>query len=198
MAAVRSKEMKAASGQPSRRAVWTAYAAAGWAFLFAALSVYWALGGTAGVETVSPAIVRLARAHDPLVLAALWISALIKGVSGVIALALVQRWGMRLPPWPLLLLAWGAGTLLAVHGALFLAVGVLASSGAISVGTPPAVLRWYTVLWGPWWLLGGLLFLGAAVSYLRRAPDRRRGLVFSGLGALGALVLLVLSGGTIG
>ena len=198
MAAVRSKEILEAPRQPSRLAVWTAYAAAGWAGLFAVLSVYWALGGTAGAETVSPAIVRLARAHDPLTLAALWIAALIKVASAVIALALVQRWGRRIPPALLLLLAWGAGTLLAVHGALYLLVGMLAASGAIHVGTPPAVLRWYTVLWGPWWLLGGLLFLSAGVSYLRRAPDRRRSLAFGALGALGALILLALSGGTIG
>lgn len=48
-----------------RWAVRVAYAACGWAFVFAALSFYWALGGTAGAETVSPAIVQLARAHDP-------------------------------------------------------------------------------------------------------------------------------------
>lgn len=77
-------------------------------------------------------------------------------------------------------------------------VGVLAVSGAISVGTPAIVLYWYTFLWGPYWLLRGLLFLIAAWSYVGRSPNRRLDLAFSALGVFGALVLLVLSGGTIG
>ena len=131
-------------------------------------------------------------------MAALWISALLKVGSGFVALALIRPWGRRIPRPILLLLAWGAGTLLFVHGGLFFGVGILALSGAIRVSTPATVLHWYTFLWGPWWLLGGSLFLGAAWSAVRRSPDWRVSLVFSGLGVVGALVLLVLSGGTIG
>jgi len=157
-----------------------------------------ALGGTVGTQTVSPAIVQLARAHDPWVEAALWLSAFIKVLSGIVVLALIQPWGRRIPRWLLLLLAWGAGTLLFVHGGLFFVVGVLTLSGAIRVGTPLLRLRWYTFLWGPWWLLGGMLFLLAAWIGLRRSPNGRAGLVFSTLGVCAALVLLILSGGTIG
>jgi len=175
-----------------------AYAACAWSFVFAALSCYWALGGTVGSETVSLAIVQLARAHDPWVYAALWLSALLKIISGVVVLALVQPWGSRIPRWLLLMLAWGAGTLLFVHGGLFFVVGVLALSGTIRVGTPLLMLRWYTFLWGPWWLLGSILFLLAAWIGLRRSPNGRAGLVFSTLGVVGAFVLLLLSSGTIG
>ena len=188
----------AAPNNPSRWAVWAAYGACGWAFLFAALSFYWALGGTAGADTVSPEIVQLARAHVPWVIAVLWITAIIKVGSGFVALALIQPWGRIVPRWALLILAWGAGTLLFVHGGLFFAVGVLALSGAIRVSTPETLLHWYTFLWGPWWLIGGTLFLIAAWIYSRRSPHCRASLVFSALGVFGALVLLVLSGGTIG
>src|SRR5215470_12758381 len=188
----------AVPNQLSRWARGGAYAACGWAFLFAALSFYWALGGTAGAETFSPAIVQLTRARVPWFIAVLWIAALLKVFSGFVALALIRPWGSRVPRWILLLLVWGAGTLLFVHGGLFFAVGVLALSGAISYRTPATVLHWYTFLWGPWWLLGGILFLIAAWIYVRRSPHWRASLMFSVLGVLGALVLLVLSGGTIG
>ncbi len=188
----------AAPSKLSRWAVWVTYGACGWSFLFAALSFYWALGGTAGAETVSPEIVQLARAHVPWFIAVLWLTAILKVCSGFVALALIQPWGRRVPSWILLLLAWGAGTLFFVHGGLFFAVGFLALSGAISVRTPETVLRWDTFLWGPWWLIGGILFLLAAWIYARRLPNRRVSLVFSALGVSGALVLLVLSGGTIG
>jgi hypothetical protein len=188
----------AASSNSSRWAVWVAYGACGWAFLFAALSFYWALGGTAGAETISPEIVQLARAHVPWIFAVLWITAIIKVGSGFVALALIQPWGRMVSRWILLILSWGTGTLLFVHGGLFFAVGVLALSGAIGVRTPATVLHWYTFLWGPWWLVGGFLFLVAAWIYFRRSPHWRVSLVFSALGVCGALVLLVLSGGTIG
>jgi len=190
-----------ATAAPNRLPRWAsgvAYAVCGWAFAFAALSCYWALGGTVGTQTISPAIVALARAHDPLVYAALWLGALVKVISGVFVLALIQPWGRVIPRWLLLMLAWGAGTLLFVHGGLFFVVGVLALSGTIRVGTPLLVLRWYTFLWGPWWLAGGILFLLVAWIVLRRSSNGRAGLAFSALGVGAALVLLLLSGGTIG
>jgi hypothetical protein len=198
MTKVEDELTPAAPSSPSRWAVGVTYGAGGWAFLFAALSFYWALGGTAGAETISPAIVQLARAHVPWVMAVLWISAILKVFSGFVALALIQPWGSRVPRWILLLLAWGAGTLLFGHGGLFFAVGVLALSGTIPYSAPAPLLPWYTFLWGPWWLLGGILFLLAAWSSVRRSPQGRVDLVFSALGVLGALVLLVLSNGTIG
>src|SRR5215467_1956030 len=182
--------------QLSRWVVGVAYAACGWAFVFAALSVYWALGGTALSDSISPTIVQLARAHVPWVIAVLWISAILKVFSGFVALALVQPWGKMVPRWILLILAWGAGTLFFVHGGLFFAVGLLALSGAIHVSTPETLLHWYTFLWGPWWLIGGILFPIAAWLYVRRSPYGRVDLIFSALGVLGALLLLVLSGGT--
>jgi hypothetical protein len=137
-----------ATAVPNRLPRWArgvAYAACGWAFAFAALSCYWALGGTAGAQTISPAIVALARAHDPLVYAALWLGALVKVISGVVVLALIQPWGERVPRPALLTLTWGAGTLLFVHGGLYFVVGVLALSGTIRVGTPLLMLRWFPV-----------------------------------------------------
>jgi Protein of unknown function (DUF3995) len=177
MTKVEDELTPAAPSSPSRWAVGVTYGAGGWAFLFAALSFYWALGGTAGAETISPAIVQLARAHVPWVMAVLWISAILKVFSGFVALALIQPWGSRVPRWILLLLA---------------------LSGTIPYSAPAPLLPWYTFLWGPWWLLGGILFLLAAWSSVRRSPQGRVDLVFSALGVLGALVLLVLSNGTIG
>lgn len=49
------------------------------------------------------------------------------------------------------------------------------------------MVRWYTFLWGPWFVLGGVLFAAAGWSYLRGLADRRTGLFFSALGVLGGL-----------
>lgn len=93
-----------------RPGAWTAYAACAWAFVFAAPSLYWSLGGSAGVETArSPGISELAATHPPWFVAVLWATFAMKAVAGLLALALVRPWG-RFVPRPLLLGgAWVAG-----------------------------------------------------------------------------------------
>ncbi|HEX6709371.1 MAG TPA: DUF3995 domain-containing protein [Rubrobacter sp.] len=168
------------------------YAACAWAF--AVPSFYWAAGGTASLEsTVSPDLVRVAHDRVPWFIAVLWITGAMKVFAGFLALALVRKWGAIFPGWMLLILVWGAGTLLAWHGALFV-VG-----GALMLGFMPApdnpalwtVIRWYIFLWGPWFVLGGALFMAAGWSYLRQAPGRRSGFVSSALGVLGGLAVSV-------
>lgn len=46
-----------------RRTAWAGYAACVWALLFAAISFYWAAGGTAGSDPIGPAITSMR--HDP-------------------------------------------------------------------------------------------------------------------------------------
>jgi hypothetical protein len=54
--------------------------------------------------------------------------------------------------------------LLLFHGGDFVVQGALALGGFVDVpaSAPWAAIRWYTFLWGPWFLLGGLLFCAAA------------------------------------
>jgi hypothetical protein len=172
-------------------ATWPAYAASTWAFVFAVPSFYWAAGGAGGLgSTVSPDLVRLAHERVPWFMAMLWITGAIKVFAGLVALSLVHKWGMTFPGWMRLILAWGAGTLLAWHGALFVGTGSLMLGRYISGPSNPglwAVVRWYTFLWGPWFVLGGALFMAAGWSFLRGLPDRRIGLASSILGVLGGL-----------
>lgn len=89
---------------------WFAYAAALWAFLFAALSFYWGLGGRAGAATLDPAL--MAAADDPWFVAiGLWGVGVVKALGGLVALALVLPWGRRLPGWFLRTAAWAGGGL---------------------------------------------------------------------------------------
>ncbi|MBA3432422.1 MAG: DUF3995 domain-containing protein, partial [Actinobacteria bacterium] len=131
--------------------------------------------------------------------AALWATVALEVVGVVLALALVRPWGRRFPPrlpllggkkvpdWTLLAPAWGAGTLLAGHGGLFVGFGLLAAVN----GDLTSEFVWYFVFWGPWFVIGGFLFMAAGWSCLRRSPQRRIGIAVS---ALGAFVGLVLSG----
>src|SRR5688572_30318423 len=97
----------------SRDKQWAAYGAAAWAFAFAAVSAYWALGGELGRETIVADITRIPLANDPRIL---WSTAGLKALAGMLALALVRPWGWLLPRQMLIAAAWSAGLLLALYG----------------------------------------------------------------------------------
>lgn len=77
-------------GGPSRNGRAAGYAACACAWLFAAVSFYWGLGGTLGLDTVGQGAVELARSGSAAIRAALWFVGLVKVAGGLLALALVQ------------------------------------------------------------------------------------------------------------
>lgn len=151
----------------------SAYAAAAWSFLFAAISFYWAMGGTIGVETLGSAFTDPAITNDPVFVAFVWITGVLKLLAGVLALALVQPWGRRLPRALIRIGAWGGGILLTLYGvALLIQHGLMVAGVAdlpASIGSMAAA-RWHLFFWDPFWLLGGILFLAAAISTTRTQP----------------------------
>ncbi|WP_294084990.1 DUF3995 domain-containing protein [Sphaerobacter sp.] len=156
------------------------YAASAWALIFSAQSFYHAAGGTAGAETIGPAIAEHVLAREPLWVAAMWITGGLKVAAALLGLALVRPWGRHLPRWLLLVAGWGAVAVMAVYeGAASLAQHALMVAGVIDIpaGLGPTAARWHLALWDPWWLLGGILFGVATWRYQRRSrvhavPDR--------------------------
>jgi len=155
---------------------WSGFAAAGVAFAFAAVNLYWALGGRSLLDTLGGEIERRALAGDDLLLAANAAAAVLKLLGGVLALALVQPWGERLPRRPLQLAAWGGTAVLVTYGVLqTLGVGLVALD-LVEPADPvePRALRWRLLLWEPWFLVWGVL-LGAAAWHFRvRTASRNR------------------------
>jgi hypothetical protein len=150
-----------------------AYGAALLAFGHAAWSVYWTAGGTALLDTVGGSIEEAARRGGAGAVAVGTATAALKVAGGLLALALVRPDAARLPRRLLQRTALGAGALLAVYGGVLTAVGAVALTGALGEPADPHALRWHVALWDPWFLLWGLLLLGAAL--LSRAAGRRSG-----------------------
>ena len=88
----------------SRAGAWAAYAACALALPYAAVSSYWATGGTAGLDSLGGELEALGRERDPALIALVWVTGVLKVVAGLLALALVRPWGRALPPaghcWP--------------------------------------------------------------------------------------------------
>jgi Protein of unknown function (DUF3995) len=86
------------------------------ALLYAVPSFYWALGGTAGLDTVRGAIEELGRTRDPAGVAlGIW-AGVDKVAGGLLALALVRAWGRAVPRRLLLGIAWAASMALTAYG----------------------------------------------------------------------------------
>ena len=165
---------------PDRTAVATATAAAALGFASAGISAYWALGGTALLDTVGGDIERWGRERGTAVVAALWTVVAIKVVVALAAPVLVGVVANRLPAWTrsvvLRALGWTTVMLLTAYGAVLTIAGVLIEAGAIDADATAddRALAWHTYLWDPWFALWGATFLVALWRTRRTELSGRR------------------------
>lgn len=156
----------------SRAGRLTGYAACGCALLFAMVSLYWAVGGTVGLETVGSGAVELSESGGVAIRLALLFVTALKLAGAFLALALIQpfRWGLRIPRWMLLIAGGGGAGLLVLYGGGQILIQLLVKEGVI---TAPVDMDWqgfygHLYLWDPWFLLWGVLLGATTLSYMRR------------------------------
>lgn len=146
---------------PIRHRTWPAWTAAVGAFAFAALNVFWAFGGAIGAHPFE-------QQAGPLLLPASLAAALVKVLLGLFALAVVTRWGVRLPGLLVLGVNLAAGLVMTLYGLFGLVGNALVLTGALDLGSPVSHWYWYFVfVWDPVWVLGGVLFLLTAARARR-------------------------------
>ncbi len=166
------EQRRAAPVQTTPSTTWAGYAAGVWAVVFTAMSFWWALslswplGGAAVAGTIGGGIVEAARTREAWLVAALWGTGVLKAAGAALALATVQPWGRLIPQGLLRGVLWTAGGGMVLYGGLGMAVDGLRAAGLVST-TSASVARWHFLLWDPWWLLGGVLFVAAAWYYDR-------------------------------
>lgn len=134
-----------------------------WSLVFAALHVYWAVGGRAGLGP-DAAEADAALARTPFFIYNLAAAGLALGGAAIAVVLARGRPGWRVRRH-LLLAATVAGTVLLVRGAVGLSLlGVSVLGGTFDPQTPAVLL---TI--EPWFLAGGLAFTGMVVTQ-RRLP----------------------------
>jgi Protein of unknown function (DUF3995) len=152
----------------------TAYLASWWMFIFTAMSVYWALGGNFGVETLGATISTQAKERDPQFVVVLWITAVLKVLGGLLPLGMVRGWARPIPRRLLLLGTWAAGIFMILYASANFGARAIMALGLID--TPDSMrtsgARWHLWFWNSWWMLGGILYVIAA--WVNRTPWRSR------------------------
>ncbi|HEY7982798.1 MAG TPA: DUF3995 domain-containing protein [Ktedonobacterales bacterium] len=141
-----------------RRARRAATAACAWALLFAALSFFWAAGGRTGIQPLEVS----GADNVGLRIGANVVAGLLKIGAGVAALALARVGACHRLYRPLLAFAWLAGVGMCLYGGLGLISDILHVTGVVNDPATRHWFFWYLVVWDPWWLLGGALFVATA------------------------------------
>jgi Protein of unknown function (DUF3995) len=132
------------------------------AFGSAAVTAYWLLGGTLGLDTVGGEIEKQARERSAATLAVLAFTLVAKLAAGGLALALAdpRTRGKRF----LITLGLVGGAGLALYGGVLVIVGGFALAGALdSTGRDDYALRWHVFFWDLWFFIWGVALLLAAV-----------------------------------
>src|SRR5262245_49662826 len=120
-----------------RSAEWVAYLASSWAFLFAALSFFWAVGGRTGLHPFE------STPGDPTILfAANVIAGVGKVIMGLIPLVLARTERLIVSRKILLIAVWVLGIGMCVYGGLGLISDILHVSGVIA---DTANRQWFLV-----------------------------------------------------
>lgn len=139
---------------------WYAYGAPAWCAAFAALHVYWALGGNAGLASSAGADLA-ARRPAPFVLVGLWGTAMLLLLGAGFSVALARGRPRRRLRRLAAVTGWLVGAALLARGVVLEFVLITGAGGiAASVGTDET--RWSLLLWNPWFALGGAAFLSTA------------------------------------
>jgi Protein of unknown function (DUF3995) len=140
---------------------------------YAAISAYWALGGTWLLDTVGIALSKPGQAGRTAALLTVWAAAVVKAIAAVLPVVAAGGWHRVADRgWlrPVRVLAWTEAVILTGYGSVLTATGLLVQGGVIAAA-PDAdrqALRWHAYLWDPWFGVWGIL----VVIALRRSRPR--------------------------
>lgn len=148
--------------------------AAIWSAAFGLLSLYWAIGGHLGLNQLSVAIQERVAHPDTSFTPILWLSVVAKALACLFGIALMVGVVGILPRWLMLVAGWAGSVGLALYGLGDIMQAALVIAGAMDAPASQGreAAPWYLWLWGPIWLVGGVLYLAAVYAY-QRPTDKR-------------------------
>jgi Protein of unknown function (DUF3995) len=152
---------------------WPAYCAAGITAAYGLLKAYWVSGGTAlwDIAPLSQSMIEKARSHTApgwfVIADAATVVLAVAGVSFALATVRPRRW---LPVWLVRCALWPLAALMVLRAVS----ATLGDVYQLATGASTRTTLWDLVLWSPLFLIWGLLWAAAALTYARRAKTARR------------------------
>ena len=145
----------------SRRGMLPALAGLVVGLAYAAIIVYWAVGGRWLLNTVGISLSQPGQARHLAALLAVWGAAAVKAVAALLPLLAVGVWprtangGLRRLARAL---TWIEAAILTGYGLVLTASGLLVQAGVIKAAahTDRLALKWHACLWDPWFLIWGI------------------------------------------
>jgi Protein of unknown function (DUF3995) len=162
--------------EPERGAVVAASIAAILGTASAGVSAYWALGGTALLDTIGGEIEMWGRDRSATVVTTLWVIVILKLVGAAAPLAFVGIGVGKLPTWTRArrarALGWIAAAGLTIYGGGLSVAGLLVEAGVINRAddADDRALAWHAYFWDPWFALWGAAFMVAMWRSRARVP----------------------------
>jgi len=130
--------------------------------LYAAASVYWALGGTWLLDTIGGSLEEQGRARGTGVLLVLWVAAALKTIAAALPLLALRRLTRSSRDRAVWVLAWLTAGTLTLYGLVYAGVGLLVQAGVVHSTNPnDRAMAWHAFVWDPWFLIWGALALAA-------------------------------------
>ena len=175
-------------GSPS----WAGYAASAWALAYAiGVRGYQGLGGTIGLPGTfeDPDGFRAASLTAGAIIAA----------AGIGSLALVRPWGLRLPRWPVIVLALAGSAYAAAHAVAGYVTKIMHLLGIVDLDfrgwdhlDEGKLIAWDLFFYEPWFLGLGVLVTLATLHHYRRTGGSHCGA--SRLGCITVAATMAMSG----
>jgi hypothetical protein len=144
----------------SRRGMLPALAGLAVGLAYAAISVYWAVGGRWLLNTVGISLSQPGQAGHLAALLAVWGAAAVKAVAAVLPLLAIGVWprtangGLRKLAR---VLTWIEAAILTGYGLVLTASGLLVQVGVIKAAPADRLaMKWHAYLWDPWFLIWGI------------------------------------------
>ncbi|HEY6313019.1 MAG TPA: DUF998 domain-containing protein [Streptosporangiaceae bacterium] len=145
----------------SRRGMLPALAGLVVGLAYAAISVYWAVGGRWLLNTVGISLSQPGQAGHLAALLGVWAAAGVKAFAAVLPLLAIGVWprtangGLRRLAR---VLTWVEAAILIGYGLVLTASGLLVQAGAIKAAAHAdrLALKWHAYLWDPWFLIWGI------------------------------------------
>lgn len=147
-------------------------ATATWCALFAALHLYWALGGRKGLASSAGHDLAERRPAGFVVFGLYGVALLL--IAGIVLLVVAGGWGGSRKWSRRATAVVGLLSVVLLLRGIVLEILVGFDVGGLSATIGPSQTYWSLVLWNPWFILGGVLFLWVTlrVAQTARLGDR--------------------------